>query len=99
MNPQPHNKVPALKVAIVFTGIMLAVNAVANLIGISFKTDYFLSLDYLKFEIGLEATVLFLCALLTILTTSKLRDFNLERLLSEHLFFQPFTCYLRYFLN
>ena len=87
MHPQPHNKVPALKVALVFTGIMLAVNAVANLIGISFKTDYFLSLDYLKFEIGLEATVLFVCALLTILTTSKLRDFNFGTIIIRILIF------------
>ncbi len=76
MNPQPHNKVPVFKLALVFTGFMLIVNAIANLISVSFKTDYFLSWDYLKFEVGLEALGVFLCAIFTALITSKLSDFK-----------------------
>lgn len=76
MNPQPCNKVPLFKLALIFTGMMLLVNLIASLISSSYELEYILTSYYLKYLVGVEGLAVFLCAILTALITSKLTDFK-----------------------
>lgn len=87
MNLQSTNKVPVFQLALIFTGIMLLVNLIANFIGSSFKFDYILNWNYLKFEVGLEGIGLFLCTIFTTLITSRLMDFKFGTILIRILVF------------
>jgi hypothetical protein len=92
MNPQPHNKVPVFKLALIFTGILLLVNLIAGLISSSFRFDNILTWYYFKFLIGFEGLAVFLCAIFTTLITSKLMDFKFGTIVIRILVFS--TIYL-----
>ena len=75
MNTQSTGKPSNLKISLIFTGSVLLLSLVLDLIATFFKLDYFLRWDYLWYNIGLEGFLSFLAALGTIHFTSRLADF------------------------
>lgn len=72
-------KPPLLKIAAVFTGCVLLVDLVIDLFATHFKSSLLLrmiSWEYFAYDIIPELLITFVCAVGTILITSKLKDFT-----------------------
>lgn len=81
MNPAEPNKLSLIKLSLISTGIILLLNAIINILASNFKQEYLsvkFNLDYLIYDISLEGVIVLLCAILTILFTSKLTDFSFK---------------------
>ena len=93
MNPQPHNPVSWHKLSLISTGFILILNVLANLFATNFKTEYLINMfdaEYLLFEIVLEGVGIFLCAVGTVLFTSKLSDFSFRAVILKMILFSFF---------
>lgn len=80
MNPSSI-KPSSLKISLIFTGSILVLNLLLDLIAAFFKLDYFLRWDYFLYEIVLEALVGFISSFGTASFTSKLPDFSFKTIL------------------
>lgn len=81
MNTQTNSPLSWYKLSFITTGIILILNAFANLIATNFKAKYLsvvFNWEYPIYNVGLEGLIILLCIAPTILFTSKLADFSFK---------------------